>query len=79
MLLEQNLVFCCSLLQELVGQYFFREEQLDRFHKLHTTMRKCGIAFVVVSAATVAGLIQVLPHQEVLRMHVSKSLTLETF
>ncbi|KAK9909074.1 hypothetical protein WJX75_006831 [Coccomyxa subellipsoidea] len=44
--------------QELVGQYFFREDQLDRLHKLHTTMWKCGIAFVVVSAATVAGLIQ---------------------
>ncbi len=46
--------------QELVGQYFFSEKQQERFHKLHTTMRKCGVAFVVVSAATVAGLIQVL-------------------
>ena len=42
------------LLQELVGQYSFTPAQLDRFHKLHTVMRRCGTAFIVVAAATVA-------------------------
>ena len=43
--------------QELVGSYFFTDSQLERFHKLHTTMRQCGIAFVVVAAATMAVLL----------------------
>ena len=55
-------LICSSLPQELVGQYFFSEKQLERLHKLHTTMRKCGVAFVLVSAATVAGLVQVFLH-----------------
>lgn len=45
--------------QELVGQYVFTEKQLERFHRLHTTMKKCGIAFIVVAFATIPGIIQV--------------------
>ena len=37
-----------------MGQYNFTDAQLERFHKLHVTMRQCGIAFVVVAAATMA-------------------------
>ena len=37
-----------------MGTYSFTEVQLERFHKLYVTMRQCGVAFVVVAAATVA-------------------------
>lgn len=46
--------WCC---QELVGSYNFTDSQLDRFHKLHATMRQCGVAFVVVAAATMSVLL----------------------
>ncbi len=42
---------CC---QELVGSYSFTDSQLERFHRLHVTMRQCGVAFVVVAAATIS-------------------------
>ena len=41
-------------MQELVGQYSFTDKQLERFQKLHTVMRRCGQAFIVVAVATVA-------------------------
>ena len=37
-----------------MGQYNFTDAQLKRFQKLHTVMQRCGSAFIVVAAATVA-------------------------
>jgi hypothetical protein len=41
-------------MQELMGQYNFTDAQLQRFQKLHSVMQRCGSAFIVVAAATVA-------------------------
>ena len=51
---EPGLPLCC---QELVGSYTFTDRQLERFHRLHVTMRQCGVAFVVVAAATMSVLL----------------------
>ena len=37
-----------------MGQYNFTDAQMERFQKLHTVMQRCGSAFIVVAAATVA-------------------------
>ena len=39
--------------EDLVGEFSFSDVHLQRFRKLHTTMRQCGYSFIVVAAATV--------------------------
>ena len=39
--------------EDLVGEFSFSDVHLQRFSRLHATMRQCGYSFIIVAFATV--------------------------
>ena len=48
--------------EDLVGEFSFSDVHLQRFRRLHATMRQCGYSFIVVAGATMVTMLAQVRH-----------------